>query len=310
MLIVILLTRSADHFLDRPGKEKTDRHPAGNLGTHHLSSFRCWARLPTGSSNPLLRLKLEKRFFISTLRDLPYFRAFLRAVESTYYQDLPLPAPVYDVGCGDGHFASLTFDQKIDVGLDPWHGPIHEAKKFGAYKSLVEADGAKSPFPSGYFASGFSNSVLEHIPHIDAVLAETARVLKKDAPFYFCVPNTRYLSELSISRVLGKGYTEWFRKISRVSHADEPDVWQKRLEQAGFKLERCWHYFSPASMRVLEWGHYFGVPSVFARVLTGKMDHRRATPWNLWLTKKYVSKYASPEPVENGTFTFYIARKK
>jgi hypothetical protein len=68
----------------------------------------------------------------------------LRAIESSYYQDLPLPAPVYDVGCGDGHFASLTFDQKIDVGLDPWHGPIHEAKKFGGYKSLVEADGANS----------------------------------------------------------------------------------------------------------------------------------------------------------------------
>ena len=46
-------------------------------------------------------------------------------------------------------FASLTFDQKIDVGLDPWHGPIHEAKKFGAYKSLVEADGAQAPFPRG-----------------------------------------------------------------------------------------------------------------------------------------------------------------
>ena len=80
---------------------------------------------------------------------------------------------------------------------------------------LVEADGARSPFPNNYFASGFSNSVLEHIPHIDVVLAETARVLKPGAPFYFCVPNTRYLSELSISRVLGKGYTEWFRKISR-----------------------------------------------------------------------------------------------
>ena len=70
-----------------------------------------------------------KDFLFLQLRDLPYFRAFLRAVESSYYQDLPLPAPVYDVGCGDGHFASLTFDQKIDVGLDPWHGPIHEAKK-------------------------------------------------------------------------------------------------------------------------------------------------------------------------------------
>jgi SAM-dependent methyltransferase len=213
------------------------------------------------------------------------------------------------VGCGDGHFASLTFEQKIDVGLDPWHAPIHEAKKYGAYKALVEADGAKSPFPSAYFASGFSNSVLEHIPHIDAVLTETARVLKKDAPFYFCVPNTRYLSELSISRVLGAGYTEWFRKISRVRHADEPDVWQKRLEQAGFTLERSWHYFSPASMRVLEWGHYFGVPSVFARVLTGRWIIVRQ-PWNLWLTKKYVSSYASPAPVENGTFTFFIARKR
>ena len=242
------------------------------------------------------------------LRDLPYFRAFLRAVESSYYQDLSLPAPVYDVGCGDGHFASLTFDRKIDVGLDPWHRPIHEAKKYGAYKALVEADGARSPFPSAYFASGFSNSVLEHIPHIDAVLAETARVLQTGAPFYFCVPNTRYLSELSISRLLGSGYTEWFRRISRVQHADEPDVWKGRLEKAGFELIRWWHYFSPAAMHVLEWGHYFGVPSVFTRLLTGRWIVAPAE-WNLWLTRKYVSRFTSPERVRNGTFTFYIARR-
>ena len=65
----------------------------------------------------------EKDFLFLHLRDLPYFRALVRAVEATYYQDLDLPTPVYDVGCGDGHFASLTFDRKIDVGLDPWHGP-------------------------------------------------------------------------------------------------------------------------------------------------------------------------------------------
>jgi len=250
-----------------------------------------------------------KDFLFLQLRDLPYFRAFLRAVESTYYQDLPLPGPVYDVGCGDGHFASLTFDQKIDVGLDPWHGPIHEAKKFGAYHGLVEADGAQTPFPNDHFASALSNSVLEHIPHIDAVLAETARILKPGAPFYFCVPNPRYLSELSISHVLGKGYTEWFRRISRVHHADEPDIWEARLENVGFKLERWWHYFSPSAMRVLEWGHYFGVPSVVARVLTGRWIISR-TKWNLALTERFVKKYVSPEPVDNGTFTFYIATKR
>ncbi|MBK7453687.1 MAG: class I SAM-dependent methyltransferase [Anaerolineales bacterium] len=251
----------------------------------------------------------KKDFLYLQLRDLPYFRAFLRAIESEYYQDLSLPAPVYDVGCGDGHFASLTFDQKLDVGLDPWRFSMREAKKYNAYKSLVEADGARSPFPSNHFPSAISNSVLEHIPHIDDVLKETARVLKPNAPFYFCVPNTRYLSELSISKFLGKGYTEWFRRISRVSHADEPDVWEQRLEQAGFKLERWWHYFSPASMRVLEWGHYFGLPSVVARVLTGRWIISRAE-WNLALTKSFVKKYASPEPTANGTFTFYIAKKK
>ena len=84
-----------------------------------------------------------KDFLFLHLRDLPYFRALIRGVEATYYQDFDLPAPVYDVGCGDGHFASLTFERKIDVGLDPWHGPIHLAKKFSAYGGLVEADGAK-----------------------------------------------------------------------------------------------------------------------------------------------------------------------
>ncbi len=251
----------------------------------------------------------QKDFLFLQLRDLPYFRGFLRAVESSYYQDLPLPPPVYDVGSGDGHFASLTFEQKIDVGLDPWHGPIHEARKHDAYRLLVEADGTCSPFPNGYFASGFSNSVLEHIPHVDAVLIETARVLKKGAPFYFCVPNTRYLSSLSLSHILGKRYTEWFRMISRVSHADEPDIWRDRLARSGFELVRWWHYFPPASMRVLDWGHYFGMPSVVARLLTGRWIIAR-TKWNLWLTMKLVRKHASPVPVEDGTFTFYITRKK
>src|SRR5215204_673162 len=183
----------------------------------------------TNNRQSQIENRTSKDFLFLQLRDLPYFRAFLRAVESSYYQDLPLPAPVYDVGCGDGHFASLTFDQKIDIGLDPWHGPIHEANKYGAYKSLVEADGAKSPFPSEYFASGLSNSVLEHIPHIDAVLKETARVLKPNAPFYFCVPNHAHFDNLSLSKVLGKGYTEWFRVISRTKHADSPEVSRERL---------------------------------------------------------------------------------
>jgi SAM-dependent methyltransferase len=253
--------------------------------------------------------KKSKDFLFLHIRDLPYFRGLLRAVESSFYQNLPLPAPVFDLGCGDGHFASLTFDRKIDVGLDPWHGPVHEAKKHGGYCSLVEADGAYAPFPGGYFASALSNSVLEHIAHIDAVLAETARVLKRDAPFYFCVPNPRYFSSLSLTRLLGRSYEQWFRRISRVHHADEPEAWRERLERADFELTRWWHYFSPAAMRVLEWGHYFGLPSLVTRMLTGKWLLSPAR-WNLALTERLIRRYASNETVESGAFTFYVARRK
>ncbi|MBM3152450.1 MAG: class I SAM-dependent methyltransferase [Chloroflexi bacterium] len=250
-----------------------------------------------------------KDFLFLQLRDLPYFRALVRAVEAAYYQEFDLPAPTIDIGCGDGHFAQLTFDHKIDVGLDPWHSPIHEAGRRGTYNLLVEADAASAPFPGGYFASAFSNSVLEHIPHIEAVLAGVSRLLRPGAPFYFCVPNERYLTELSISKLLGKGYIEWFRRISRVQYADGPQVWEKRLEQAGFMLERWWHYFPPSAMRVLEWGHYFGLPSLLARKLTGKWIIAPAR-WNLWVTERLIRKYASIDPVDDGTFTFYTARKR
>jgi SAM-dependent methyltransferase len=258
----------------------------------------------------------NKDFVWLHLRDLPYFRAMLRAVESTYYQDQALPRPVLDLGCGDGHFASLTFEQPLDVGLDPWSGPIRQARQLNVYRSLVQADGAQMPFPDGHFASGLSNSVLEHIPHIDAVLAETGRVLKPGAPFLFCVPNPRYLSELSLPTIFGRlglkkvgqAYTQWFKRMSRVQHADWPETWQKRLEQAGFGLEKWWHYFSPQAMRALEWGHYFGAPTLLPHALS---KHWIVAPyrWNLAITERYVRQFTDSTADSKGTFTFYIAHK-
>ena len=71
----------------------------------------------------------DKDFLWLNLRDLPYFRAMLRAVEAQFYQEFELPAPTLDLGCGDGHFATITFERQLEVGLDPWAGPIHQAAK-------------------------------------------------------------------------------------------------------------------------------------------------------------------------------------
>jgi SAM-dependent methyltransferase len=258
----------------------------------------------------------EKDYLWLHVRDLPYFRALLRAVEAQFYQDFALPSPVLDVGCGDGHFATIAFDRPLNVGLDPWGGPIREAARLGGYRSLVQADGGCMPFPDAYFASGLSNSVLEHIPHIDEVLAETARVLKPGALFLFCVPNPAYLTDLSIPKFLDRArmkgladkYTDWFRRISRVEHADDPHVWEARLERAGFHLERWWHYFSPQALRILELGHYFGAPTLLTRKLTGRWIIVPAR-WNLALTMRLVKPYAVARPDPDGTYTFFVARK-
>jgi SAM-dependent methyltransferase len=256
-------------------------------------------------------------FLFAQIRALPYFRGLLRAVESSFYQGLSLPSPVYDLGCGDGHFASLTFGHKIDVGLDPWHGPIHEARRHGAYLALVEADAAYAPLPGRHFASAFSNSVLEHIPEVDAVLAETARLLKPGAPFVFCVPNHNFLGSLSVARFLDHvglhslagAYRRFFNRISRHHHCDDPEAWANRLHEAGFEIEKYWHYFSPSALAVLEWGHYLGLPSLICRKLFGRWI-LVPQDWNLALIRRMLRRYYNePIPQERGVYTFYVTRR-
>lgn len=260
---------------------------------------------------------MAKDYLWLHLRDLPYFRSLVRAVEARFYEQIELPRPVLDVGCGDGHFATVAFDQPLDVGIDPWAGPVHQAASRGGYRSVILGDGGRMPFPEHSFASAVSNSVLEHIPQVETVLTETARVLKPGAPFVFCVPNHNFLPSLSVSnaldkmglRPLGDAYRRFFNRISRHQHCDPPEVWQARLERAGFRLERWWHYFPPRAMHVVEWGHYFGLPSLVSHFL-----FRRwilvPTRWNLALTRRIVQPYYDADPIcPDGVYSFYIARK-
>jgi SAM-dependent methyltransferase len=173
------------------------------------------------------------------------------------------------------------------------------------------------PFSGGYFASAFSNSVLEHIPHVEAVLAETGRVLRPGARFAFCVPNHNFDPHLSVARRLerlglrrpAEAYRRFFDRIARHAHLDPPEVWQSRLEAAGFTVERWWHYFSPAALAVLEWGHYFGLPALIVRRLTGRWLLSTAD-WNLALTRRLVEPaYHESSPQPQGVCTFFIARR-
>jgi SAM-dependent methyltransferase len=259
----------------------------------------------------------ERDYLWPQLLSLPYFRGLLRAVEARFYQDIDLPSPCLDLGCGDGNFAAAAFQRPVEVGLDPWTGPIHKAGKTGAYHSLIQANGDRMPFPDGHFASAISNSVLEHIPQLDEVLMETGRVLKPGATFVFCVPNDRFLPNLAVAQTLehfglvraAQSYRAFFNRISRHQHCDSPDTWGERLSRCGFTIDHWWHYFSPAALHTLEWGHYFGLPSLICHAITRRwiLVPRR---WNLALTHRLVHRYYDEHPYrQDGTYTFYVARK-
>jgi SAM-dependent methyltransferase len=264
------------------------------------------------------------------LRDLPAFRALLRAVEARFYDDLPMPEPVLDLGCGDGHFASIAFDGPLAAGFDPWWAPVREARRRSAHRTLVLAEGGRIPFPDDHFGAVVSNSVLEHIPDVRPVLAETGRVLRPGGWFYFCVPGPNFLPFLSIGRALdgmglqplGGAYRRFFNRISRHHHCEGAGVWAQRLEAAGLELVRFWPYFSRRALTALEWGHYLGVPSLLCKKLTG-----RWILWpsgaNLWLTERLVRPfYEEPlsEPPQTrgqldeaadseGAYLFFVARR-
>lgn len=218
------------------------------------------------------------------LRDLPAFRALLRAVEARFYADLPLPRPMLDLGCGDGHFGSMAFGA-VEVGLDPWREPLSEARERGTYGMLSGASGAAMPYPDGYFATVVSNSVLEHIPDLPPVLSEAARVLRPGGWLYFCVPGPSFEHFLSISQGLdgvglhgvAKAYRRFFTRISRHHHCDGVAAWRERLAAAGFVLDQWWPYFSRRALAALEWGHYLGLPSLVTKKMTGH--------WVLWSSK-------------------------
>jgi SAM-dependent methyltransferase len=181
---------------------------------------------------------------------------------------------------------------------------------------LSQADGARIPCPDGFFASAISNSVLEHIPNVDAVLVEANRVLQPGAPFYFCVPSDNFLPFLSIGRTLdalhlsalGDVYRRFFNRISRHYHCDDADIWRRRLARAGLELDHVWPYFSQPALTALEWGHYFGLPSLVVKKLTGRWI-LCPSRFNLWPTERLLRPYYEEPLPKSGAYLFFIAHK-
>jgi len=161
-----------------------------------------------------------------------------------------------------------------------------------------------------------SNSVLEHIPHLDVVLDEVARVIQPGGRFIFCVPNHRFpelLLGTQVFRQVGlKGASRWysnlFQRISRHKHTDSFDVWKERMDRNGFTIEQHWDYFPSRALHQMEVGHAMGLPALISKKITGRwiLFQSKASLYLPWRITRDV--FHNPISAE-GVYSFYITRR-
>lgn len=257
-----------------------------------------------------------KDFLRPHLLALPIHRAMLRAVEARLFAELApdLPEPIIDIGSGDGTFVQIAFPGKTVVGIDPILSDTHEAARRGVYAGLSVANGAALPFPDDHFASAISNCVLEHVVPLDETLRETARVLRPGGQFVASVVGNRFPLDLLGTTLLnavgldGSRYGRWFNKISYHFNTLSAAEWTARFAAAGLELVSCRPYFSAAALKLFDFSHYYGAPSLLTRKLTGRwLLYPPLTPNLLWepILRRI---YAAP-PGADGPYYFFVCRK-
>jgi SAM-dependent methyltransferase len=244
-------------------------------------------------------MERREHCFTRHLREMAPHRALLRAVECNLIGSLPLVHPVLDVGCGDGHFASVAYDEPIDVGIDVLDRALTEAaaRRPVVYRELVKASATALPFRDGTFGTVVSNSSLEHIRDIDQALSEITRVLRMGGTFATTLPSEHYpeyLMGATLARRLGlagvaRGYGALFNRISYHYHVDSPEVWKARLAAVGLDIVEHTYYFSPAAHRAFDLAHYLGVPNLLSKRLVGKwiLHPLQAKPFEWWYRRYY-----------------------
>jgi len=160
-------------------------------------------------------------------------RSLWRTVEWRLLEPLcrELPAPIVDLGCGDGVFGALVRGQ-IDHGIEGDADALEHCDRT-AYAKLFHADIREPlPVPDGSVASIFSNSTLEHVVPVEKALASAARALRPGGQLVFTVP-TDGLSRAFRSRYGGR-FAERLNGIFGHHNLWPSRPWEKRLRAAGF----------------------------------------------------------------------------
>jgi SAM-dependent methyltransferase len=206
------------------------------------------------------RGSVRRQLLIRFMAEAPFQPAtnFWRAIElPELASSLPKAGRGLDIGCGNGMLTGILRDL-VDgrwelVGVDPDPAEAAPAARSGQYQRVHTTGANRIPEADGSFDFAFANSVLEHVPDLPPVLAETARCLKPRGLFVATVP-----SAMLHGLMQGPGF---FRRQSRAEYLAETDrrlahfqyptmdQWQQLFDEVGFEMINVRGYLTGRQVR-------------------------------------------------------------
>lgn len=182
--------------------------------------------------------------------------ALWRSIEAKALSTLEFPSPMLDFGCGDGLFTEAIFGRQDGIyGCDIAKGELPTARDSGVYRHGVQfADGHHLPYRDGAFGTVYSNSVIEHIPDPQNVLAELSRVLRPGGMLVLTVPSDRFRELLDGVRAAPtkEAAERYAREVDRLLthyHYHTADEWRVLLATVNVKLVNLRYYVSPEAVQ-------------------------------------------------------------
>jgi SAM-dependent methyltransferase len=182
--------------------------------------------------------------------------AFWRAIEIDVLARRGLPEGLgLDLGCGDGILTDILLRQTaprtlVGVDVDPLE--TQAAARFPFYRRVHTCPAEAIPEPDGSFDFVLSNSVLEHIPDLEATIAEVGRLLRRSGRFVFTVPGPGFHRNLAGSVLPHVGRTKYLEVLDRRlahRHYLSPADWQALCERNGLVLDTCIGYLDERETR-------------------------------------------------------------
>ena len=165
-----------------------------------------------------------------------------RAWEHAAYQHYRLDGRILDLGCGDGQYFRLIWPQATDVvGVDMNPEVAELGVQSGVYRDVHLAPAHHVPEPNASFDHVFANCSLEHMDHLDAVLAEIHRCLKPGGTLLCSVVTDRFVQwSLLTNLVAMAGFDDAATALQRdfldYHHLANPlpiHEWANRFRRAG-----------------------------------------------------------------------------